>query len=527
MIYLILVLSGILTALSTMVSYLGPLAFFSLAPYLYILIRDTEKGAAKCRRLYLYGLVFSLSYFIAVYHWFWYLYPMEFLGFSPVTAFFVCLFFQVGLSLLQAVPYAFMPIVFRYTRAFGKYVYPIIFGLIWAVFEFLQTLTWAGVPWARLCLSQTLNLPLLNTASLFGSTFVSFIIASLNGYIAIAVSESIRAADRASLFRKLIKPVSFFLAILLVSSIAGTVSMALIPSKGNGDGVEVLLVQTNVGSGDKWDDYYSSFDKAYEMTKSALDENSADIVLWPETTLLFSPRENRSIDAKLTELSVSSGAVLVVGCFEYIGDESYNALVAYFPDGSSEEGGYYKRHLVPFGEYVPMRAFLTSFLPFLEDISMLSDDLSKGEDSAVIKTDFGSLGRLVCFDSIYPTLALDAVRDGATLMLLSTNDSWYLDSASAYQHKIHAQLRAIETGRWYLRCATTGISAIISPDGETESSLAPLKEGYVRGTVYNLEHRTLYSYVGDLFTVAAFTVLALLCSYNLVIFIKRKRSSAI
>ena len=71
MIYLILVLSGILTALSTMVSYLGPLAFFSLAPYLYILIRDTEKGAAKCRRLYLYGLVFSLSYFIAVYHWFW------------------------------------------------------------------------------------------------------------------------------------------------------------------------------------------------------------------------------------------------------------------------------------------------------------------------------------------------------------------------------------------------------------------------------------------------------------------------
>ena len=526
MIYVILILSGVLTALSTMVSYLGPLAFFSLAPYLYILFKDSDAGRTKCRKLYLYGLVFSLSYFLAVYHWFWYLYPMEFLGFSPLTAFFVCLFFQIGLSLLQAVPYALMPIVFRYARSLGKYVYPIIFGLIWAVFEFLQTLTWAGVPWARLCLSQTLNLPLLNTASLFGSTFVSFIIVALNGYIALAVSESIGESDRASLFRKLVKPISIFLAILLASSTMGALSIALIQGSDESEGVNVLLVQTNVGSGDKWDDYYSSFDKAYEMTKSALEEESADIVLWPETTLLFSPRENRSVNQKLTELSVSSGAIVVVGCFEYIGDETYNALVAYFPDGSIEEEGYYKRHLVPFGEYVPMRTFLTAVLPFLDDISMLSDDLSKGEDSAVIKTDFGSLGRLVCFDSIYPTLSLDAVRDGATMMLLSTNDSWYLDSASAYQHKIHAQIRAIETGRWYLRCATTGISAIISPSGETEESLAPLKEGYVRGTVYNLEHRTLYSYVGDLFTVTAFTVLALLCSRNLVIFIRKKRSSA-
>ena len=114
MIYIFLLLSGILTALSTMFSQTGFIAFFSLIPFAYTVFTlcDREKRV-KFRTLWMMGLVFSMSFFLTVYHWFWYLYPMEFLGFSKIAAFFCCLFFQIGLSLLQAAIYSFIPLVCR------------------------------------------------------------------------------------------------------------------------------------------------------------------------------------------------------------------------------------------------------------------------------------------------------------------------------------------------------------------------------------------------------------------------------
>ena len=111
----------------------------------------------------------------------------------------------------------------------------------------------------------------------------------------------------------------------------------------------------------------------------------------------------------------------------------------------------------------------------------------------------GRVGRLVCFDSIYPELARDSAKSGAEMLILSTNDSWYLDSPAVYQHNYHAVLRSVENGRWTLRAANTGISSIISPEGRVTDMLDPLTKGYIVGSACFESERTLYSHIGDSF----------------------------
>ena len=128
---------------------------------------------------------------------------------------------------------------------------------------------------------------------------------------------------------------------------------------------------------------------------------------------------------------------------------------------------------------------------------MLSSSLTPGDNTHVFRTEIGTIGGLICFDSIYEALSRDSVLDGADLLILSTNDSWYKDSAAVYQHNGHAVLRAIENGRYLVRAANTGISSILSPYGDITASLEPLKTGYVVGEISMESSSTLYTILGN------------------------------
>jgi apolipoprotein N-acyltransferase len=148
-------------------------------------------------------------------------------------------------------------------------------------------------------------------------------------------------------------------------------------------------------------------------------------------------------------------------------------------------------------------------------MNLFSNDLTNGSDSALWDTELGKIGALVCFDSIYETLTLDSVRDGAEIMILSTNDSWYKDSAAVYQHNGHAVLRAIETGRSFVRAANTGISSIIEPNGEIVTLREPLVKGYAAAEVSTHCHTTPYSVIGNLIVWLSLLYLAVLVSLRI------------
>ena len=202
---------------------------------------------------------------------------------------------------------------------------------------------------------------------------------------------------------------------------------------------------------------------------------------------------------KLSEIAEKYGISILVGSLESDGKSQYNAIFRFNPDGTLEEENYKKRHLVPFGEYVPMRGFIDTVLPFLSDISMLDDDVTPGTDTAIFDTGSAKIGSIICFDSIYEDLSIDSVKDGADLLAISTNDSWFGDSRAAYMHTAQARLRSVELSRYTVRSANTGLSCSITSTGEIADSLPLLTEGYLVCEVKTIESRTLYSYIGNAF----------------------------
>lgn len=498
MIWLLLIIGGILTALTQMVDWLSPLAFVSMIPAVIALCRAVEqkKGYGK---VYLIGLSFALPYFLTIFHWFFYLYPMEFMGVDESYALVIVLTCWLGLSLLQGTTFAFFGIFFRQCSAHPRLM-PVLFAAVWTFSEWLQTLTWAGVPWARLAISQTGSLAMIQSANLFGGLFVGFLIALVNGILGYAIFRLKTGADLKPI---LLPALGLSLAIVVGNLCYGAIAIATAP-KGDKT-ISVGLIQGNIASGEKWDPSApSEMEIHMELSREAVEKGAADVILWSETVLNYPIKEYPWMLDQLAAFAMENEIHLFVGTYEEKDGDTYNAITCIFPDGSVERTSYCKQHLVPFGEYLPMEEFIRTFLPQLADLNLFSSPLTPGEDSAVLDTEFGKVGRLVCFDSIYETLARKSVADGAEIILLSTNDSWYLDSPAVYQHNAHAQLRAVENGRSILRSANTGISSLITPTGKVTDYLEPLVKGTVVGTAVTASHRTLYSYVGNLWVLFCF-----------------------
>lgn len=155
------------------------------------------------------------------------------------------------------------------------------------------------------------------------------------------------------------------------------------------------------------------------------------------------------------------------------------------------------------------------FIPPLSQLSALDDDVTPGTRPELFDTAWGKIGSVICFDSIYESLILDSVRAGANLLCISTNDSWFEDSAAVYEHNAHAKLRAVETGRYVVRAANTGISSIITPTGKVTKCLPPLVEGYILDEVYMISENTLYTTIGNILVLAAGVYIAALLLWPL------------
>ena len=139
----------------------------------------------------------------------------------------------------------------------------------------------------------------------------------------------------------------------------------------------------------------------------------------------------------------------------------------------------------------------------------------EGEGANVFALEKGNVGSLVCFDSIYEDLTRESVLGGAEMLALSTNDSWFTDSAALSMHNAQAQLRAIESGRYLARSANTGISTVISDRGEVLCSLDPLVDGMLVEEIAVKKNITLYTRIGNAFVYLAIAFLGFLVADEL------------
>ena len=231
----------------------------------------------------------------------------------------------------------------------------------------------------------------------------------------------------------------------------------------------------------------------------------ADVIVWPETCIPANIDRKAWVYEYVTELSRECGVPILCGLFTRVAEGSeadYNSIVVALPDGTVHGTVYNKRNPVPFGEFVPLRGLVMTLVPPLAEINTLAEDIPAGDDSVVFDLEVGQIGSLICFDSIYERNAVDSIRNGAQLLAVSTNDSWFTDSRGVWMHHAQSQLRAIETGRWVVRSANTGVSSVINNRGEVLESLAPLKTGYVLEEVRLSDRVTVYSVIGNVFAYA-------------------------
>ena len=158
-----------------------------------------------------------------------------------------------------------------------------------------------------------------------------------------------------------------------------------------------------------------------------------------------------------------------------------------------------------------MRDVIMTLIPPLAELSALDDDMTPGTETSLFETEWGKLGGLICFDSIYEELTRASANDGANLMLLPSNDSWWFStSVETYQNESQAMLRAIESGRYLVRAGNTGISSIITEHGDHLAWLAPETKGIAIAEVEMCTETTLYTRIGNLFVYLCMAFVLLL-----------------
>ncbi len=512
--YLLCAASGVLLVLPFIFSGWAILSWVALVPFIYVFC--SRRWGFKTS--FWLCFVFAMSFYLPLYTWVLRLYPLDWLGFSMGQSLAMVFLFWLVMSLVQTIQMVLVLLLYQLMRPRGIGE-PLVFASLWVLLEWWQGLAPLAFPWGRLAVSQYGVLSLIQGASLGGVLFISFLIVLVNALFAFSLQKK-KMLSAKKVYRGV-----FLIAILIfvANFIYGNLQLASYKEKTAENSYNFAIIQGNVASGAKWQGNQASFDIYTELMQK-IKNKDVDFVVWPETAIPALVEENNEYDLIYKKIARENEIYFCVGSFTTDEElKKYNSLLIYGPTGEVL-GKYSKRNLVPVGEYLPLRSFLDRLFPLIKEINQVSEDLTPGFGSQIIETPLGQVGGLICFDSIFQNDIRHSVTKGAELLLLLTNDSWYEDSPGVYQHNAQAILRAVETGRYVVRAANTGISAIIRPTGEAVDYLEPFVAGVVVGEVSFLYDTTLYVRLGDIIVLfcTAIVLLVFLLRFKKMVFILAK-----
>ena len=483
-----MIISGIVCAIPFVFEKAFLLSYIMYIPLFCCFFNATKQYNKRILSVFLFGFV----YYAVGYSWLCELYPMDFAGLSKMEAVGVIVFAMTAVpaihSALFTVSFAFCK---RMTRDAGDVIKIAVFPCIFVFAEFLQTLGPLGFPWCRISIAQGEFLPALQSASLFGSYFITYVVLLVNALFGYAIVNP-KFAKRTAVLA---------VAVFGINTSYGIIRLSLFNY--SSDTFTAIALQGNLSSSDKWSGSVSDMVDIYlHLADDALAEADLrnlpkeTVVLVPETAFPVIFNQKSPYSKTISEYAKNNEINFAVGAFSSVDKTTGNSVFLFDEEGVMSQP-YSKRVLVPFGEYIPYRKLFTSLVPALADINMLSSDLLAGEGTAVFETSAGKLGTAICYESIFPNLCRESVKDGAEVLMIATNDSWFGESAALKHHLAAARMRAIENGVPVIRAANTGISALINADGSYKATLGVSQRGFVVGELAEARGKTLYYYVGD------------------------------
>ncbi len=415
---------------------------------------------------------------------------------------------------LALFPAAFAVIVSQFRASFGRLAALWLAPAVWVATELGRQYVWDGFPWELLGYSQVTVLPIAQIASVVGVYGLSGLLALVSAAVAIALVETGRARWTA--------PV---LVVVLVAATAmwGSARLERAALTNEGTPIRVAVLQGNIAQDDKWNPAFVDkiTDTYIGMTRQVLAQG-AQFILWPESSTPFLFEVDLARGGAIRRLAQQSGATLLIGSDQVepiagaaqpqASERYYNAAFLVKPDGST--GAIYRKmHLVPFGEYVPLKRLLFFVGTIIEAVS----DFTPGDAPVLLPVNGHVASTAICYEVIYGSLIRRFVTDGSELLTTITNDAWYGRSSAAYQHWDQASMRAIENGRYLARAANTGISGFVDPYGRVLQKTDLFEPAVLVADLRFLQSRTIYTRIGDLaaWLALALTLAGLLAAFTL------------
>ena len=342
---------------------------------------------------------------------------------------------------------------------------------LWVVIEWTRTWLLGGFPWLPLGASQWQRAVLLQIASFTGQGGISFVLMTFNFGFA-AYFHRLFNKKYSGLRRR--SPEFELAAFVLLVPLAVFFLTAL--QHRSERYARVALVQPDIPQSVKWNQAYAdmSLDALGKLTMASV-FTAPELVIWPEAAPPYAIKgwqDSDQIRKWVENLAARAKTPLLIGSVASedaarADDTVYNGAFVIDPaQGGLQAGGYKKRRLVPFGEFVPLR-FLLGWLSKVSDAP--GGDVQPGNSAAplLVKTRTGMVaaGMLICYEDIFPNLAVANVYAGADSQIVITNNGWFGEGGAAYQHAAHSVLRAVETRRPVIRCGNSGWSGWIDEYG--------------------------------------------------------------
>lgn len=489
-------LSGGLYALAFPPTSWKPLAWVSLAPF-FLALRGVGTGAAL---------------FLA---WFWAVFASSFVADAlprAVETYFLqprlaSLLFAVFVwSVTGSVYYMLFAPAYQALARRSSPALPLLAAAAWTACELTRgrllngSQLFAGNPWALAAYSQAGWDEIVQIASVTGVYGIGFCIAAVNA--AVAELGVVLWKER-RLPRRFLGAGALSLAPAAAALAYGHLALRAAPSPETAAAIPVAIVQSNLAVGSQWrsDAYGANLEEQLRLTWEAVAAGAPRIVFWPESALTFFLEEEPLYRRAIARVLASADLELVVGGPSVVGAETaepeyLNTVFVLDPNGETR-GRYDKQHLVPFGEYLPLRRF-----DFLRRRFERVRVFRHGAPSPPLPTRAGPAGVLVCNEAMYPEVARARVREGAAYLVNPSNDTWIQDEVWADRMFDLVSLRAVEQRRYLVRASTSGPSAIVDPWGRVLERSPPLEPAVLVGGIAPRDELSLYGHVGDAFAWA-------------------------
>jgi apolipoprotein N-acyltransferase len=357
---------------------------------------------------------------------------------------------------------------------------------IWVALEWVRTLLFGGFPW-NLAAYAWVDVPgALPLSAWIGAYGVSFLVVLSSTAVAIGL-ERLRPKERLRW-----EPLAAGLTVpLLLLPLAGRWSLRLDEAEHgrelSGAGGTVRVLQPNIPNMAGWDPQLAlrNYRKVIDLSSQSCQPGS--LVIWPESAAW---PFNYGVDPMLTRdihAMVDRGCTVLFNSTHPEDGYFYNSAFLLAP--GEEAVRYDKRHLVPFGEYVPFRGVFS----FIDKLARNAGEFRPSQRLVLLPWHNERLGMAICYEVVYPGEVAELTQAGATILVTITNDAWYGDTAAPWQHFRAARFRAAENRRTLLRAAITGVSALVGPDGSVGAEIGVFKEGIIRARVAGRSGLTPYA----------------------------------